>query len=298
MTPKFPLPFAGPPGRLRAAWRFFLFVLLYVLFVSAWMMMGLLLLPASPPTVSLQFVLFSVIVGLLAVAMATGFMLRAVDHRPLSFVGLGGEPGWLSQLAGGFLLGLAMIGGVALLQWATGHLRVIPSGVSAAEGVARLLLFFFVFLAGAVHEELLARGYPFQRLLEVLGTPAAVLVQGAIFAALHYSNPGASLVGTVNTMLVGILFAVAYLRTGRLWLPIGLHWGWNFFEAAFGFPVSGIKIGCGPLLAEVSGAELLHGGGYGPEASVPATLAILAVIVALILRGGQSQTPARSSEVQ
>ena len=296
MTPKFPLPFTGSPGRLRAAWRFFLFVLLYVL--SAWVVMGLLPFPASPPTANLQFVLFSVIAGLLAVAMATWFMLGAVEHRPLSFVGLGGEPGWLSQLAGGFLLGLAMIGGVALLQWATGHLRVIPSGIPVADGVARLLLFFFVFLAGAVHEELLARGYPFQRLLEVLGTPSAVLVQGAIFAALHYSNPSASLVGTVNTMLVGILFAVAYLRTGRLWLPIGLHWGWNFFEAAFGFPVSGIRIVCGPLLAEVSGAELLHGGGYGPEASVPATLVILAVTVALILRGGQSQTPARSSEVQ
>ena len=242
--------------------------------------------------------LFLVMVGMLAVAMATWFMLGAVDHQPLSFVGLGREPGWLSQLGGGFLLGLAMIGAVVLLEWATGHLRVVPTGVSAATGAARLLLFSVVFLIGALHEELLARGYPFQRLLEVLGTPAAILVQGAIFAALHYHNPQASLMGSINTMLVGILLALAYLRTGRLWLPIGLHWGWNFFEAAFGFPVSGIRIEGGPMLAKVSGPELFHGGGYGPEASLPACLVISAVTVALALRGRGSREVVPSSEVR
>ena len=298
MTPQFPLPFAGPPGRLRAAWRFVLFLLLYLLFASVWVTMGLLVLAGPPPQASLQFVLLSVIAGLLAVAMATGSMLGAVDHQPLSFVGLGRGPGWLPQLGAGFLLGLAMIGAVVLLEWATGHLRVVPTGVPLASGAARLLLFFFVFLAGAVHEELLARGYPFQRLLELLGAPVAVLVQGAIFAALHYRNPHGSLVGSINTMLVGILFALAYLHTGRLWLPIGLHWGWNFFEAAFGFPVSGIRIEGGLVLAEVSGRELFHGGSYGPEASLPASLVILAVTVALALRGRRGHTLVRSSEVQ
>ena len=236
MTPETPLPFAGRPGRLRAAWRFVLFLLLYVLFASVWVTMGLLVLAGRPPPASLQFVLLSVMAGLLAVAMATWSMLGTVDHQPLSFVGLGREPGWLPQLGAGFLLGLAMMGTILLLEWATGHLRMVPTGVPPASGAARLLLFFFVFLAGAVHEELLARGYPFQRLLELLGAPVAVLVQGAIFAALHYSNPHGSLVGSINTMLVGILFALAYLRTDGCGCPLACIGAGTFSKRPLVFP--------------------------------------------------------------
>ena len=149
-----------------------------------------------------------------------------------------------------------------------------------------------VFFAGAAHEEMVSRGYPFQRLMEVLGAPLAVVGQAAIFAGLHHWNPHSNLMGTINTMLVGILFALAYLQTRQLWLPIGLHWSWNFFEAAFGLPVSGITIEQMPLSAEVRGPELVHGGGYGPEAGLAASVVIAAVTVALILRGRRPAAPA------
>ncbi len=279
----------APQGRLHAAWRFLLFVLLYLFFVF-----GLGLVAGA---VFSRTVLVTVLAGFPAAVLATAFMLGAVDQRPASFVGLGLGSGWARELGAGFLLGLVMIAAIVLLEWITGHLRLVATGAPTAAGLRRLLAFFLVFLAGAAHEELVARGYPFQRLREVLGTALAVLAQAAVFAALHYNNPHASPVGTLNTMLVGILFALAYLNTGRLWLPIGLHWSWNFFEAAFGFPVSGIKIEVLPLSAQVSGRELFHGGAYGPEASLPASGVFLAVNAALILWRKRPGAAAPSNEV-
>lgn len=284
-------------GRLRSAWRMLLFVLVYLFLLFGWVMLGAMLLPNATRTVSVEFAVLSATAGFLAVVMATGLFLGGVERRPLDFVGLGFEAGWLRQIGVGFLLGLAMMVAIVLLEWGTGHLRIAWSGVPPATTAARLLLFFLVFLVGAAHEEMVSRGYPFQRLMEVLGVPLAVVGQAAIFAGLHYWNPHSSLLGSVNTMLVGVLFAVAYLQTGRLWLPIGLHWGWNFFEAAFGLPVSGITIEEMPLVAKFRGSELFHGGGYGPEAALPASVVIAVTTVAFFLRGRRPMAPASSKDV-
>ena len=96
-----------------------------------------------------------------------------------------------------------------------------------------------------------------------------------LFGAVHILNPHTSWPGIVNTILVGMVFGLAYLRTRQLWLPIGWHWGWNLAEASFGFPVSGLKMTGMPFVAIVSGSSLWTGGAYGPEASVPGTVVLL-----------------------
>jgi membrane protease YdiL (CAAX protease family) len=270
--------------RLSAALRFSVFVPLYLLFafLAAWVAVPLARsLGIAPLT---QTLLETVAVGFTAAALATALLLGAVDDRPLSYIGLGFSAGWGRQLAAGFLLGAGMIGVIVLSFWATGHLHYVPSSATAG-GIARRIVWIFVlFLFGALHEELLFRGYPFQRLIEVVGAPVAVVLLAAGFGAIHTGNPHTSILGAINTALVGILFAVAYLRTARLWLPIGLHWSWNFLEGASGLPVSGITIDQLPWAAEVSGRTLFHGGAYGPEASLPATLVIVAVTVVLLSR--------------
>lgn len=270
--------------RLKAALRFGVFVALYLFFVSvvAWVVAP----PAQGLPISPVFrtLLQNVAVGLAAVVLATAFVLRAVEERSLSFVGLGREPGWAREFGSGFLLGLLMIGLIVFLLCASGHLHFSAADVPSREAVRRLAVLLVIFLLGALHEELLFRGYPFQRLVEALGAPLAILLLAALFGAVHSGNPHASVLGAINTALVGVLFALAYLRTARLWLPIGLHWSWNFFEAASGLPVSGITIDQLPWAAQVSGRAVFHGAGYGPEASLPATVVIVAVTVLLLVR--------------
>jgi len=83
-------------------------------------------------------------------------------------------------------------------------------------------------LLAAVFEEVAFRGYAFQRMVDAAGPIVAAAVFSGLFGALHLSNPSATPLSTANTALAGVLFSLAYLKTRGLWLPIGLHWAWNF----------------------------------------------------------------------
>ena len=99
------------------------------------------------------------------------------------------------------------------------------------------------------------------------------------------------------TFETGLLFAGGYLLTRRLWLPIGLHWGWNFFESSvFGLPNTG-SWGDAPntlFLDHTSGPFLLTGGAFGPEASLPCLVVGTSaggLLLWLAWRRGQWQSP-------
>jgi hypothetical protein len=143
----------------------------------------------------------------------------------------------------------------------------------------------------AINEELLARGYLLQTLAQGLGRPLAVFVSSSLFALGHLFNPNASPVAVAGLLFAGLLLASAYLVSGRLWLPIGLHQSWNFFLGPiFGFPVSGI--GNGGLLRPMAvGPDLLSGGEFGPEASLIGVAAELLGMVVLWLLGRRIHFP-------
>ena len=203
-------------------------------------------------------------------------LTNALDGRPLTSVGLAFRGRWLHELGLGLLIGTVMVLLVAGLE---GILGVARFSLGAAP-TARLLLWgggllVFGFIA-ATNEELIFRGYPFQRLVEAVGAVAAVGLCSALFGAVHLGNPHHTWISTLNTALVGIPLAVAYLRTRLLWLPIGIHFAWNFVQGfGLGLPVSGIQFPYSLLRAEVSGGRLLTGGDYGPEGSLLAAVAIL-----------------------
>lgn len=153
------------------------------------------------------------------------------------------------------------------------HLHLSHSMILRAAAVA-LLLFF-----GALSEELSFRGYPFQKLTESLGAFWAVVALSALFGAVHLWNPDARGVlswSFFNTLGVGLLFALARIRTGSLWLPFGLHFGWNFFQGVvFGLPVSGIREFATLVVGNAHGSPALTGGAYGPEASATCTIVLV-----------------------
>ena len=137
-----------------------------------------------------------------------------------------------------------------------------------------MLVLLFV---AATNEELMFRGYPFQRLAESIGAPGAVAVFSALFGMVHLSNPNHTAVSTLNTVLVGVPLAISYLRTRALWVPVGIHFAWNFIQGVgLGLPISGFSVPLSVLNAQVSGDVLLTGGKYGPEASVLTTVVIIA----------------------
>ena len=233
----------------------------------------------------LFYYLFFLLLGPLpAVVAATGLMLLAFEQRSPAFIGFSLERGWPREFAAGFLMGGVLVGSMAAAFFVSGQVIWEGSvGFNSAQCASWAGL-FFLYAAG---EEVLFRGYGFQRLLEATGPACGVAVSSLLFGVVHLGNPGATTLGVVITVLVGILFALAYLRTRQLWLPIGLHWAWNLAEAMVGFRVSGIRIGGMPLVATPVGPphgnQWITGGDYGPEGGLAGMVVIAAGIGCLLL---------------
>jgi membrane protease YdiL (CAAX protease family) len=135
--------------------------------------------------------------------------------------------------------------------------------------------------AGSVGEELFFRGYGFQELLAAIGPWATIVPVGVIFGLLHGSNPGATWFSAANTAGFGILFGYAYLRSRDLWLPMGLHFGWNFTLPLFGVNVSGLRMKVTGYEMSWTAGSLWSGGVYGPEASILTSVVLIALFIYL-----------------
>lgn len=208
----------------------------------------------------------------------TGFF----DEKPLASVGVALRGRWRQELGLGLGLGAAMIFLVAGLERLLGLATFLWTTDSPQRVLAVGGFLFVLVLVAASNEELVFRGYPFQRLVDSVGPPAAVAAFSALFGLAHLANPSPTWVSTLNTMLIGVPLAVAYLRTRSLWMPIGMHFAWNFLEGyVLGLPVSGLAFPAAVAQAESHGAAWLTGGTYGPEGGLLTTQVIVAATVYL-----------------
>jgi membrane protease YdiL (CAAX protease family) len=268
-------------GKLRPVWRFLLSIPMVILaMLVAGMVAGFVLARATPQGRVVGAQLFALAALLAAFKLLTSLL----DRRPLGSVGLAFCGRWRLELGMGVGIGALMILTVGALEQLLGaaHFTVncASPGQFAGWGVG-LLVFLFV---AATDEELIFRGYPFQRLADALGPAAAVALFSGAFGLVHLRNPDHTWLSTLNTMLVGVPLAVAYLRTRALWLPVGIHFAWNYFQGfGLGLPVSGLGVPFSVLRAEVTGNQLLTGGAYGPEGGLLATGVIVAATVYLAL---------------
>jgi membrane protease YdiL (CAAX protease family) len=218
--------------------------------------------------------------GLLASLATNALSLRIFEGLRLPAIGLA----WNRLSWENLLLGLVGGAGSAMMVLSIPLALRAAHFETAAEGGASAGAYWFLpllLLFGSAGEELLFRGYGFQVLVRAVGNWAAVIPVGILFAALHAGNPNAGALGLANTAGFGILFGYAYLRSRDLWLPIGLHFGWNVTLPLFGVNVSGITIRLTGYSLEWSAGDLWSGGAYGPEASL-LTSAVLVLLFAYL----------------
>lgn len=271
--------FTTSAGRLHPVWAFVVSALFSVL---AFLVAGYAAGAIAGDRALLVEAIFRPLLAVMLIALFV-WMLTAADHvegHYFAALGLPRAKGWLKQFTLGCVLafGLSTLAIVPIEIW--GHTSTkFRASVHTLPGFGTVLL---ILLLGALAEELMFRGYPFQHLELGIGAIGAISVFSVMFGAVHLANPGASLWGLVNTILIGVLLSIAYLRTRALWLPWGIHFGWNFaLGAIFGLPVSGLRLFNVVVWTTASGPNWVTGGRYGVEASATTVVIILAGIVAV-----------------
>jgi hypothetical protein len=222
---------------------------------------------------------------------------RLLDRRPVADVGFHISRRWWAELGLGAGLGALLMLGTLCVELAMGWVRICDTVVpSPGQPFAATILFGLVAAAAvSFGEEASFRGYPIKNLTEGLGASrgaavAAVSIPALFFALAHVSNPGATWLSTANTVLFGLLFGTAYLLTGELALPIGLHLAWDFLQG-FGFGVvnTGAQYGSVLVLAP-NGESGTHWSGlpYGVEAGAMGTVTMMTGF--LLLLAGWTRT--------
>jgi CAAX protease family protein len=294
-------------GRLRSGWRLVSYVFvsrLALLFVSilAGIALGAFLLSQATPLERLRPLMMDILSSLPGLTVAEIIQLaitlvcvylwrRKVDRRSFESLGIRPTRGWWQEL----FLGAAFVGlmwtfiFVFALSTLSVSIQAIRFDPSTLLGGLALGLAFNALVG--INEELDARGYVLQNLVEGMGFARAVLVSAVYFGALHLLNPGASAASTLGVALFGVLAGLAYSATGQLWMPIGMHAAWNFFEGpVYGFLVSGVSMG-GVFNLQVNGPEWLTGGSFGPEAGA-LTMAPLVLMIGAVYLWGLGRRPA------
>ncbi len=245
---------------------------------------------------SLVFLVLGVVVAGTIGLCATGLLanlltMRIFDRRPFTDIGL--QTGRASGR--NFGLGVLFGAGAAALMLAapllagTGHLVPRPNPQFNWLG---LVFYLLVLLTAAFGEEMIFRGYAFQLLIQKMGPFATVLPVAVLFGLAHSGNPYATTLGIVNTILWGILLGYAFLRSHDLWLPIGLHYGWNAVLPLFGVNLSGLTIEVTRYFYRWDLTPLWSGGNYGPEGGLLTTIFGVALIFALAKAPVQPQVAA------
>lgn len=217
-----------------------------------------------------------IVLGLAAIALYVAYG-RFIEDREVSELS---TPGLGREWAIGALIGAGLYTACAVILMGLGIYRV--------EGV-NPLVFLLPNLAMAIKsgifEELLFRGVLFRSVEAIFGSWVGILVSSLVFGLVHLMNPDATLGGAIYISVeAGLLLAAAYLVTRRLWIAMGFHMGWNYFQSAvFSGVVSGSETDPGLLKATIQGPELLTGGSFGMEHSVVALVLCTATGVILLM---------------
>jgi membrane protease YdiL (CAAX protease family) len=226
-------------------------------------------------------VLTSTISTFAAAAVANAVVVRIYERGRLADVGLGWSLTSGREFVTGTAAGVTAAIVVIVLPLAFRIARFQPATAVVEHPWAAFAFGAGAIFFGAMGEELLFRGYAFQLLIRGMGPFATILPTSLIFGLMHAANPGASTLGIVNTVAWGILLGYAVWRTGALWLPIGLHFGWNVALPLLGSNLSGLTMGVTGYTLEWNVGVLWSGGGYGVEGSLLTTLVVVALFFGL-----------------
>ena len=159
----------------------------------------------------------------------------------------------------------------------------------------RLLILLIAVFIQSSSEELICRGFIYQRLKRGHKSPLVwILGNSLIFAALHLANPGITFLAFMNIVLVAIFYSlVIYYFDASIWFTMAAHAAWNFTQnILFGLPNSGIVSGYSMMLLDTANARnsFAYNINFGVEGTLLACI-VIAVSIAVTWYFGSKRQP-------
>jgi len=253
-------------NRLRAGWRFFFTTAAaFIIFLPVQFLLKKSLPAAMPKNIKLDILLalFSVFI-----TFVTIYSRKYIDKKTVESLGIRDKKSAVKNTLAGFTISFILVLIVILIEISFGWLTISFNEIDLAAMLPKLLFLLFVSgLAVAWWENLYILSYLFLNLKDGCGFWCAVVINTLIASGLHLSNPNATVLSFVGICIIHLYELYALLRTRSLWLVLGTHAGWNFFQGLFGFSVSGLTDI--QVLSQVNNTPSLFGGGeFGPEAGL------------------------------
>jgi membrane protease YdiL (CAAX protease family) len=286
----------GHENRPRAGWRILIFIIIFWCLSAT----ALIIKPWFGDISKREFLesYSLVIISILAISASVAVPLarKFLDRQPLIALGLQINNKTSKDMIFGFILSGLMAAAYFAIMLALdliefnglnfnypGETAASSSGFLQLMSTISLASLAILFLETALvgwWEELVFRGYLLQNMIAGMGLNVAVVISCLIYGLIHATNPNAGLLSSSIIVLFGYLRIYGYLRTGMLWLPMGMHIGWNFFQGpVFGFAASGHKK-IAICDVTINDPAWLSGGAFGPEGSV---IIIPIIFTALLL---------------
>lgn len=275
-------------SEVRSGWKIFLvFLLTYALSFTIslviGMVLGLAFLTLGDGTLPfeskiIQNILSSDLGLMISTSLSNAIIIlsciviwKIFEKKKVSGMGLTNLKEGYKEFISGLLFGTIAISIVAIILLLMGNVRLVNSlskpqlSVALLEG---LILFIFV----GFGEEILGRAYIMSVLKQTRNKWLVLIISSVIFAILHLGNNGISILAFINLFLVGLLFGYMFMKSKNIWMPIGYHITWNYFQGyIWGFQVSGITTS-GLYKIENINNNIINGGLFGPEGGLIVTI--------------------------
>lgn len=213
-----------------------------------------------------------------AMIILASVLCQAVRRKPIyELIGrIAGS--WFRELFIGLIIGALLMTIPALLLTLFGVIRWQVNEISFPDFISGISVMMSVVIA----EELLFRGFIFQRLIDAFGEWPAQLIIAGLFLLTHLNNPGMigiiKTLASINIFIASILFGITYIKTKSLGMPIGIHFLANVVQGTIlGFGVSGEKevSTFTPIVNEAP--DWITGGMFGLEASAVGLFILVAI---------------------
>lgn len=172
-------------------------------------------------------------IGIIAELIISGLLLWYIDKKKLSVLGFQPNKSRITNWIMGFLLAAftctlyhIMSKTFAGNSWMTNkHLNILTVLASS-----------WWTLRSVIFEELIFRGALLYIAIERLGIKKACYLSAVCFGIYHlfsynaFGNPIQMIIIFLMTGIFGLMLAFAFAKTKSLYLPFGLHLGWNIFN--------------------------------------------------------------------